>query len=206
MNRFITFEGIDGSGKTTQIKLLKNRLIRMDEKVISLREPGGTEISENIRKILLDPAKNINAEVEMMLFLAARSQMTSEIIIPTLKKESFVICDRFKDSTLAYQGFGRGLNIPLVNKLNEFATSGIDPAITFYIDINIKESIKRKKGTMNDRMESVGQVFLNEVRNGYLNITNNNPERIYKIDGNQDIETISNMIWEKMKKLYKELK
>lgn len=206
MNRFITFEGIDGSGKTTQIKLLKNRLIRMDEKVISLREPGGTEISENIRKILLDPAKNINAEVEMMLFLAARSQMTSEIIIPTLKKESFVICDRFKDSTLAYQGFGRGLNIPLVNKLNEFATSGIDPTITFYIDINITESIKRKKGTMNDRMESVGQVFLNEVRNGYLNITNNNPERIYKIDGNQDIETISNMIWEKMKKLYKELK
>ena len=206
MNRFITFEGIDGSGKTTQIKLLKNRLIRMDEKVISLREPGGTEISENIRKILLDPAKNINAEVEMMLFLAARSQMTSEIIIPTLKKESFVICDRFKDSTLAYQGFGRGLNIPLVNKLNEFETSGIDPTITFYIDINITESIKRKKGTMNDRMESVGQVFLNEVRNGYLNITNNNPERIYKIDGNQDIETISNMIWEKMKKLYKELK
>ena len=150
MNRFITFEGIDGSGKTTQIELLKNRLIKMKKKVISLREAGGTEISENIRKILLDPAKKINAEVEMMLFLAARSQMTSEIIIPTLKKEFFVICDRFKDSTLAYQGFGRGLNISLVNKLNEFATSGIDPVITFYIDINIKEYIKRKKGTINE--------------------------------------------------------
>ena len=199
MNRFITFEGIDGSGKTTQIELLKNRLIRMNKKVISLREPGGTEISENIRKILLDPAKKINAEVEMMLFLAARSQMTSEIIIPTLKKESFVICDRFKDSTLAYQGFGRGINISLVNKLNEFATSGIDPVITFYIDIDAETGFQRRKNISADRIESAGIEFQDKIRIKYIEIIDYFSERCVHVDGNLSIDAISEIIWEEIK-------
>ena len=120
MNKFITFEGIDACGKTTQIELLSKYLDSIKEENIIVREPGGTDISEQIRKILLDKNNNINSYTETLLFLSSRSQLINEVIKKSIEKDEFILCDRFTDSTLAYQGYGRGLNIGLLNSLNDF--------------------------------------------------------------------------------------
>ncbi len=206
MTRFITFEGIDGSGKSTQLELLVKKLKKMKKKVIVLREPGGNDVSENIRNILLNKENNITPEAEMMLFLAARSQMTNEIIKPAIENGTFVICDRYADSTLAYQGYGRKIDTELVHKLNEFVTSGIEPGCTFYLDIDTEETNRRKKGETEDRMESLGPEFMDRVRKGYLSIAGKNPERIMVLDGYQDMEILSDQIWKKMQENYTELK
>lgn len=194
---FITFEGIDFSGKSTQIELLKDYLVEHNKKVEVLREPGGTEISEKIRNILLDNKnEKLVAEAELFLFSASRAQLVREKIRPYLEKGIYVISDRFHDSSTAYQGYGRGIPIDVVMKVHELAIGETIPDLTFFIDIPVGIANERKKKKAKgklDRIESGNIEFYNRVRNGYLEIAKKE-ERFKVIDGTQTIETIRNQI------------
>ena len=204
MNKFITFEGIDACGKTTQIELLSKYLDSIKEKNIIVREPGGTDISEQIRKILLDKNNNINSYTETLLFLSSRSQLINEVIKKSIEKDEFILCDRFTDSTLAYQGYGRGLNIGLLNSLNDFATENIKPDLTFIFDISLEESKERINKRDVDRMEESGSDFLNRVRQGYMKIAENDKARYILIDCfDKNIQLINNEIIKIINKYYK---
>ncbi len=191
MNKFITFEGIDCCGKTTQIDLLSNYLLKNNQQSTIVREPGGTLISEKIRNILLDNNNFINSNTETLLFLSARSQLVNEIIAKSINN-NFVLCDRYTDSTLAYQGYGRGISKNKIDILNEFATSGLNPDITFIFNLNLDESLNRMKKKKNiDRMEQAGKEFLNDVKEGYLEISKRDINRYKIIDcNNKSINTI----------------
>ncbi len=194
----ITFEGLDFSGKTTQIKMLEERLHTGGHEVILLREPGGTLISEKIRDILLDKKHLEMTQIaEIFLFSAARTQLVNQIIIPALKENKIVICDRFYDSTTAYQGYGRGIDLEAVKKINELAIISTIPDITIFIDIPLEEIYKRIKFTNSemDRMESSGRKFYEKVRSGYLEIAANEPERFVVVDGMETVESIHCEIW-----------
>ena len=177
MSFLISFEGIDGCGKTTQIDLLVDKLRSKNMNCMVLREPGDTSISNKIREILLDKNNEICPESETLLFLSARSQLVREKIIPNIKKGNIVICDRYLDSTLAYQGYGRGLDKNMINNLNLFATNKMLPGLTFILDINPKIAYDRIIKKDIDRMESEGVDFLNNISNGYKIIAKSNPER-----------------------------
>ena len=203
MNKFITFEGIDGCGKTTQIDLLSQYLDSIGENNIIVREPGGTDVSEKIREILLDKKNKISNITETLLFLSSRSQLVNEIINDNIRNKQFTICDRYIDSTLAYQGYGRGLNIEILEALNNFATSSIKPDITFILNIELSESIKRI-GKNRDRMEQSGIDFLARVQKGYHSIANSNNIRYELIDcGTKNINTINDEIIDKINNYYK---
>ncbi len=194
----ITFEGLDFSGKTTQIKLLTDKLRQNNYDVIVVREPGGTPISEKIRDILLDK-KNLEMTqiAELLLFSAARTQLVSQIIIPALKSGKIVICDRYYDSTTAYQGCGRGIPMDAVKQINKLATLGYNPDITFFIDIPLSEVAHRLKESKAsaDRMESSGDAFYQKVRKGFFDIANSEPKRFLIIDGNRSIDIVADEIW-----------
>ena len=177
MSFLISFEGIDGCGKTTQIELLADKLRSKNMNCIVLREPGDTSISNKIREILLDKSNEICPESETLLFLSARSQLVRERIIPNIKKGNIVICDRYLDSTLAYQGYGRGLDKNMINNLNLFATNKMLPTLTFILDIDPKIAYDRIVKKDIDRMESEGVDFLSNISNGYKIIAKSNPER-----------------------------
>ena len=205
MNKFITFEGIDGCGKTTQINLVSKYLNSIKEDNIIVREPGGTNVSEKIREILLDDKNEISDSTETLLFLSSRSQLINEIIKNNIKNNIFTICDRYTDSTLAYQGYGRGFEIKMLNMLNDFATSSIKPDLTFVLDIELSESIKRI-GENKDRMEQSGLDFLNRVREGYCSIVDSNKERYKLIEcGNRSVESINKEIITVVNSFYKGL-
>ncbi len=183
---FISFEGIDFCGKTTQINLLKKYLEGLGRRVEIIREPGGTAISEKIREILLNK-KHLEMcdETEIFLFSAARAQVVREVIRPLLSKGCVVIADRFHDSTTAYQGFGRGLSADAVKKINEFATGGTIPDLTFYLRLSVEESTKRKnicKADL-DRIEKSDDLFYSNVISGYEKLAAEFPQRIKGIDG-----------------------
>ena len=191
MRKIISFEGIDGCGKTTQINLLLKYFVDNNIDSHILREPGGTIISENIREILLDSKNQISPETETLLFLSARSIITNDIILPALEKNKVVLCDRFIDSTLAYQGYGRKIDCDLIKKINLFATQMIMPDLTLVFDIEPDLAFKRIERKNMDRMELSGKEFLNNVRIGYLKIVEENPERCILINcSNKDIVTI----------------
>lgn len=187
---FITFEGIDGAGKTTQINLLKSYLESKNKEVLSIREPGGLSFSEKIRAILLDTKTEINSTTELFLFEAARSELTEKIILPALKENKIVICDRFFDSTSAYQGFGRGLNIDNINYLNKVATQNLVPDLTFYLDIPISQSLNRNIDKVKDRMESNTLDFITNVKLGFDTLSEKFPERIKRIKANESIDQV----------------
>ena len=189
--KFITFEGIDGSGKSTQIDLLKKLLDIKNIPFEVFREPGGTKFSEKIREILLD-SKNIHLSsvAESLLFVAARSQLMIEKINPAIKEGKIVICDRFADSTVAYQGYGRGLNIKYLEDLNSFGTNEIIPDLTIILDINPDEAFRRKNSSTPDRMESIGIDFFIRVQKGYYNIASQYADRCVIIDGNRQAEIV----------------
>lgn len=179
--RLITLEGIDNSGKTTHAQRLSNYLKKKGHEVLLVRDPGGTKISERIRKILLDKKNSLAAATELFLYLAARQQLVSEIISPALKKNKVVICDRFCDSTLAYQGYGRGLNINLVdNMLKSFFPV---PDLTILIDLPVLEAQKRFGSNRPDRLEKEKSAFHQKVRKGYLGIAKKNRKRVKVVDG-----------------------
>jgi len=194
---FISFEGIDFSGKSTQLELLKDYLVDHNKKVEILREPGGTEISEKVRRILLDNKnEKMVAEAELLLFSASRAQLVREKIRPYLQKGIYVISDRFHDSSTAYQGYGRGIPIEVVMKVHDLAIGDTVPDLTFFIDIPVgiaNERKKKKSKVKLDRIELADIEFYNRVRSGYLEIARKE-ERFKVIDGTQTIETIQNQI------------
>ncbi|CUS78998.1 dTMP kinase [Candidatus Kryptonium thompsonii] len=194
---FITFEGVDLCGKTTQAEILVQRLKNSGFDVVFLREPGGTKISELIRNILLDSQnKEMDPITELFLFSASRAQLVREIVIPSLNSGKIVVCDRFYDSTLAYQGYGRGIEIEKIKIVNELASGGLVPDLTFLIDIPVDEIYKRKKEKYGDfdRMERSGIEFYERVRKGYLEIAKIS-DRFFIIDGQKKIDEISDQIW-----------
>ena len=202
---FISFEGIDGCGKSTQVKMLVEYLNQSGSETIMVREPGGTKISEEIRDILLNRhLDNICDRTEALLMTGSRSQLTNEIILPSLKKGLNVVADRYYDSTLAYQGGGRELDLEWLIKLNHFATYNLDPNITFFIDIDPKEAQKRKNQE-EDRIERAGIDLQARVRNAYVELAQRFKERYVSIDGNASVNTIHEKIINeiKMKQLIK---
>ena len=190
---FITFEGIDGCGKTTQIELLKNSLEKQGKNVLLTREPGAKGLGEKLREILLNYEGDVSSNCESFLFLADRAQHIDTIIKPAIEKGIIVICDRHTGSTVAYQGYGRGLDLKQIHYLNNIATSGIKPDLTFILDIDVETSLERI-GKARDRMESAGIEFFNRVRNGYIEISKQEPKRVKLINGKDSIENIHNQI------------
>ena len=196
---FITFEGIDGSGKSTQVLLLKERLEAMGLLVDIFREPGGTELSEQIRHLLLETEYEIDPFSELLLFSAARSQLVSKKIRPALQAGHVVICDRFFDSTAAYQGAGRGLeSIDWMIAFQEKVTRGLIPDRTYFLSISVEEAIARRNirsGEQLDRMERAGDEFYERVVYAYQELASRFPERILQLDGSSDMKTIHDRIW-----------
>ena len=186
---FITFEGADGCGKTTQMKLLAQYLEQNSTPVILTREPGGKGLGEKVREILLNYDGPVSDRCESFLFLADRAQNIDIIVQPAVKDGKIVLCDRHIDSTVAYQGYGRGLDIERINMLNNIATNNKKPDLTFVFDIDVETSMKRV-GSEKDRMESAGKDFHNRVRNGYLELAKQEPQRIKVIDATKSIEEI----------------
>lgn len=182
---FLTFEGVEGSGKSTQAKLFVEWLKENGKEVLFLREPGSTNIGEEIRKILLSKEnKGLSPESELFLFLASRAQLVREKIIPALKEGKVVVLDRYIDSTLAYQGYGGELPIELIGEMNKFATAGLLPDLTFLLDLDIDEGLK--KAGMKDRIEEKGIQFHRRVREGYHKLAEKFPERIKLIQVEED--------------------
>tara|TARA_S200000501_G_scaffold367457_1_gene403807 strand:- start:505 stop:1146 length:642 start_codon:yes stop_codon:yes gene_type:complete len=195
---FISFEGIDGCGKSTQVKMLVEKFERKKINYLLVREPGSTSISEKIRKILLDKELGeMNSRTEALLMMASRAQLTKEIIIPKLKSGFVIIADRYIDSTIAYQGAGRGLSIDLLDKINNFATYELKPDITFLIDLSSKLASNRRKKSELDRIEKVGNKFQEQVRDQYLKLASKNKKRFVTLDGKPTAEHIHNIIWNK---------
>jgi dTMP kinase len=198
---FISFEGLDGCGKSTQATLLAEKLRKQNYMVECFREPGGTEISERIREILLDKKHlGMSQMTELFLFSAARAQLVSQVIKPTLLDSKIVICDRYVDSTTAYQGYGRGLRLGAVKTINTVATYGVLPEVTFFIDVPIDEIIERrhKSGVAIDRMESGGREFYEKVRQGYLELVKEEPKRVLLFDGSRPIDVVQDDIWKEV--------
>lgn len=199
---FITFEGLDFCGKSTQVELLKKYFENRGRVVNIIREPGGVKISENIRNILLDKNNSeMFSETEVLLFAASRSQLVREKIIPLLNKGEIVLSDRFHDSSIAYQGYGRGVNKNFVIDLQKFAIGEAKPDLTFFIDIPISEVIKRKNNVLKkdlDRIEILDTDFYEKVRDGYRFLSNSE-ERFITIDGLKGISEIHNEIISKIK-------
>jgi len=193
---FITFEGIDGAGKTTQINNLANFLKENGIEFVLTREPGGCEISETIRNLILDVKSDLGAIGELFLYFAARAEHVRQVIKPALESGKWVICDRFADSTFAYQGAGRGLDVEKMKAINSFAAEGISPDLTVLLDISVDSSIERRKkqGKTADRLEQNDKIFFENVRNHFLQLAQNEPTRFLVIDATNT----ENEIYEKI--------
>lgn len=193
MSLFITFEGADGCGKTTQIELLDKYLKEKGFKTLVTREPGAKGLGEKLREILLNYDGEVSPNCESFLFLADRAQHVDCVIKPALKKGIIVLCDRHTDSTVAYQGYGRQLDIEQIKNLNKIAVNGLKPNLTIVFDIDIETSMQRV-GKTKDRMESAGTEFFNRVRNGYLAIAKEEPNRVKVINSADSIENIHKQV------------
>lgn len=175
---FITFEGFEGSGKSTQIKLLKDYLKKNKYPVLVLREPGSTRVSEAIRRIILDKNNGfISDKTELLFYLAARAQLVEEKIVPALRNGVIVLCDRFQDATVAYQGYGLGLDRKFINQLGAFVTGGLTADLTVLLDIDVREGLRRA-GKNKDRIEQRSFDYHLRVRKGYLKIAQSSPRRV----------------------------
>ncbi len=190
----ISFEGLDGCGKSTQVQRLAARLQAAGYDVRTVREPGATPLSEHIRNLLLHTSTDIVPLAEMLLFNAARAQLVETVLRPALEQGAIVLCDRFDDSTTAYQGYGRGLPLDIVLACNRIATGGLTPALTFFLDIPVELAFQRSHGT--DRMEQAGRSFFERVRQGYWDIARRNPERVICIDATRPPEAVHADIWQ----------
>lgn len=188
---FITLEGIDGCGKSTQARLLVEALERTGAEIVALREPGGTRISEKIRTILLDPANDeMCDECELLLYEASRAQLVREVIEPALARGAVVVCDRFYDSTFAYQQGGRGLDEALVRSANALGSCGLAPTCTVVVDLAPEVALERATTFGADRLEGEGLAFQQRIREAYLSLAQQEPSRIELIDGEGSPETV----------------
>ena len=195
--RFISFEGGEGSGKSTQIKLLAKRLAKYGD-VITTREPGGTIEAEIIRNLLVKGKKNKwSGVVETLLLYAARKDHIDKVIAPNLKKNKWVLCDRFKESTLVYQGYGKNVDIDLIKKLDKIITNNLTPGLTFILDIDPIIGLKRSKRKSNTetRYENMSLGFHNKIRKAFKAIARLNKKKFILINANQDINLIQDIIW-----------
>ena len=209
----ITFEGIDGSGKSTQVRKLKKYLQAKCLSVITLREPGGTEVAEKIRQMLLESKHDITPVGELLLFAASRAELVQSVILPALEAQSVVILDRFYDSTTAYQGYGRGISIPMLQEINRIATFGLEPDITFYLDILPEDAMNRKFSEKSlplafesqepDRMERSGIEFYRRVRQGYLDLVDESDGRMVRLNALDKPEHIHKRVIQFLGKLEK---
>jgi len=192
--KFITFEGSEGSGKSTQIELVQQYLEFKGKDVLFVREPGGVKISEAIRKILLDPkTKDMSDECETMLYMAARAQLVKEVIIPALDSGTVILCDRFLDSTIAYQGYGCGVDIEQIKNIGKVVTQGHQPDLTILFDLDVEEGFARINRPK-DRIEQRSVDYHNRVRNGYLEIAKSEPDRVKIIDARKEKDEIQSIV------------
>ena len=200
--RFISFEGGEGSGKSTQIKLLAKKLAKYGD-VITTREPGGTIEAEIIRNLLVKGEKNKwSGVVETLLLYAARKDHIDKVILPNLNKNKWVLCDRFKESTIVYQGYGKNVDIKLIKKLDKLITGNLRPSLTFILDIDPKIGLKRsiRKVNTETRYEKMSLSFHNKIRKGFKKIASTNKRNFKLINANQDIDLIKDIIWNEVTK------
>jgi dTMP kinase len=202
---FITFEGPEGSGKSTQIRQLAATLEAQGLPVLVTREPGGTTIGNAIRAVLLDPARTeMSPRAETLLFNAARAQIVDQVIRPALTAGKLVLCDRYADSTLAYQGYGHGQPLEPLRRLGEYATAGLTPNLTIYLDIDVREGLKRKQAGGAEewnRMEEKALAFHQAVRAGYLQLAAADPNRWLVVDAAQPIDAVHAAILSRLQAL-----
>lgn len=192
---FITFEGIDGAGKTTQICRLAERLRAAGREVVETVEPGGTPISLKIRQILLDPEnRDLSSTAELLLYFSARAQNVDQVIRPALERGAVVICDRFTDSTIAYQGAARGLGEDVVQQLHRIACKSAEPDLTLFLDIDVQTSAERRG--VPDRLELEPDSFRQSVREKFIQLAQKYPQRIHQIQGSQPLEDVEEAIWQ----------
>jgi len=208
--QFITFEGIDGSGKSTQIYLLAEYLQTLGQRIVLTREPGGTHISDQVRKILLNPDNtNLDAMAELFLYAASRTQHVRDVISPSLDAGHTVLCDRFSDATLAYQGYGRGLDLEMIRTIDRFVTGQMRPNITILLDIDPSAGLGRAHGRNSSRgletearFENEKLAFHERVRRGYLQLAGQEPDRIRIIDASLPPESVQLAIRACIQKIY----
>jgi dTMP kinase len=192
---FITFEGGEGCGKSTQAKRLLNNLERRNMPSVLTHEPGGTTLGNRIRNILkVKRDFDISPQTELFLFAACRAQLIKEVILPAIDAGSNVICDRFSGSTLAYQGYGRGLGLELIESINHAATGGLEPDLIFLLDIQPETGLKRKHNTGDDRFEAEHTAFHRRVREGYLELAGHDPNRWIVMEARQPVEKLAKAI------------
>ncbi len=199
--KFITVEGIDGCGKSTQAEFITDGLIELGLSAKLVREPGGDPISESIRKLLLHAEESMSDRAEALLMIASRAQLTDKIILPQIINGKWVVADRYADSTLAYQGGGRGLSIKSLDLINEFGTYTLKPDLTFFIDISVDVANSRMR-VERDRIEKEGNDFQQRVRDQYLNLCEKDSERVVLINGDQSIDQVKVEIWNHMKEKF----
>ncbi len=197
---FITFEGPEGGGKSTQIRLLAERLTAQGITVRITREPGGTHIGEAVRHLLQHderPDAEMSFRTEVLLFCASRAQIVAEVIRPALERGEWVLCDRFTDSTLAYQGYGRGLPLDLLRTLNDFATDGLTPDLTILLDISTDEGFRRvaARAASQDRIERAARAFHERLREGYLEMARGEPERFCRVTTERPVAETADDVW-----------
>ena len=201
---FITFEGLDGCGKTTHLEKADQLLREKGYRTLVIREPGGTWVGERIREILLDRSgKGMDDVAELLLFASARSQITREVILPALEAGTVVLCDRYIDSTVAYQGYGRGLDIGMVHRINEIATGGLMPLRTYLFDLPAEAATERMRarGGIPDRMDENSMAFKRRVRDGYLEIARREPGRFVLIDAQGTIGETAQRLSQKLEEV-----
>ncbi|MEE8413746.1 MAG: dTMP kinase [Dehalococcoidales bacterium] len=202
MALFITFEGGEGSGKTLQTRALHRKLAGLAIPALLTHEPGGTPTGEKIARWLKQAQEiSISPLTELLMFNASRAQLVEEVIQPNLKMGKVVICDRYADSTIAYQSWGRGLDLELVRTVNNAATRGLKPALTVLLDIQAETGLTRKEQKGHDRFEQEDIIFHRRVKEGYLKLANDEPERWLVIDASQSKAKIRNIIWQRVSQL-----
>ena len=199
--KFITVEGIDGCGKTTQAEFIIDGLIEAGLSAKLVREPGGDPISESIRKLLLHAEESMSDRAEALLMIASRAQLTDKVILPQIIDGKWVVADRYADSTLAYQGGGRGLSVNSLDMINEFGTYTLKPDLTFFIDISVDIANSRMR-VERDRIEKEGNDFQQRVRDQYLKLSEKNSDRVFVINGDKSIDEIKADIWTHMKEKF----
>lgn len=212
MGFFVTLEGPEGSGKSTQARLLAGYLEARGEAVLQTREPGGTPIGDQVREVLHSLENTaMTPEAELLLYSAARAQIVVQVIRPALDAGKIVLSDRYADSTIAYQGYGRRLDLDLVRRVTEFATGGLKPDLTFYIDVTVDAGLQRRKdghirGEEWNRMDSLSREFYDRVRSGYIEMMRQEPERWVRIDGSEGIGTVQEALRRGMDKALEQLR
>lgn len=195
----ITFEGIEGSGKTTQIELLCNHLKDMGRQVVQTREPGGTVFGEALRDVLLKKGMEVFPLSELLVFMAMRAQHVEEVILPAMHDGKVVVCDRFVDATYAYQGYGRGIELGIIETLNRLVTKGIRPNLTVLMDLPVQTGLMRKAAASPmDRIEEEGSDFHEKIKKAYKKLAKDDPVRFFVVDGSLKTDVIHRMIREKV--------